>query len=1504
MDSKQTNNKAPSAPFIVGVGSSAGGIEALISLVSNLPEQLNASLVIAQHLSPSHKSQMADILARETKFKVKEIQDNIAVDNNCIYVGPPGNHIVYREARLRLEPNPQDVSPKPSANILFESLADELGDHSIGIILSGTGSDGSRGLRAIKSVGGFAMVQSPETAKYDGMPSASLKAVDVDRVLQPDEMGQEIANFANNIVDSFFPNSEEEKNRLMTELYDIVRDTTKIDFSFYKQSTLLRRVNRRLIATDSDDLPIYLDKLKKDPEEVHALSKELLISVTNFFRDKEAFKSVRRYIADLVEDKKAGENIRVWIAGCATGEEAYSIAILFLEEMAETDKDLNLQVFATDIDENALGIARKGSYSSHAVSSLESALVEKYFRYENDAYIPTKKLRDVITFSRQDITRDPPFLHLDMISFRNVMIYFNTELQQRVLSLFRYSLTSNGILFLGKSESIGLKEEYFVAVDRRSRIFKVSESSKRPAVPRMLKGVITPNRVKESSGNSYERLFNETLIREFGPSVLINSRFAILHSRGNLQPFVNFPSGAPDLNLSKLIISELTAELMSTFNKAKRDGEVVLSSPRQIEKDERRHWKLAVIPLDADESDLYVVNFRRVENETGVVSDTHYDTENADIAELIAAREQLQTLTEEMAASAEEMQALNEEVQAANEELQANNEELEATNEELQATNEELISVNEESMRKSAELSSINSELETVYNTLDFPLFIFDENLRLTRTNDAANQRYHLNNGIYQKHIPEMNLPDYFTDIERRLRSTLKSGGKMNIIIKPAETETLNLFVTPLINSKNQTTGVILVIIDNSELVRAHEDVEKNQQQLLSIMNNSLSIIALKDNSGRYEFVNSRFEEVFNISADEVLGKTDTHLFSQKMAKTLREKDLDTMRSLEPVRTMDEFASEGGNIVLDAVRFPIFDSDGTIKSICTQANDITRNQHANEQLKLAGKLFDRAGEAIVVTNHDFNIITANQGFSALTGFETSELVGKKPRTLGAESMTDGFFENQQKALDAHDYWQGEVIYNRADGEQVSLWLTINGVRDADNNPINYVYTYSDVNEIKNVQRKIEFLATHDELTRLPNRGVLIERLSLMVGQAVQHGAQCAVLFFDLDDFKNVNDTLGHDVGDLLLKQVARRIQKCIRDTDTLARMGGDEFVVLLQVESLGEVNDVAQSIVDAVASPFEVNDHKLFVSASMGISVCPEDGNDNFTLLKNADTAMYRAKEQGRNQFQYFTQKMKDDAEQKMDIENGLREALQEEALHVEFQPQIELASGAVVGLEALIRCDKEVVNQVPVQQFIHIAERGRLIERLGLFAVDLVFQQLAQWRQRHNNLPITSINLSVKQLGDDSFVTALKPLLKQYDIAPAQIKFEITETSLAECPDRLHEQLNALKELGFALSVDDFGVGQSSLSLLRQFPFTELKIDQSFIRDIASNEDNQIITKAILQMAEAMNLDVVAEGVETEQELDVLKKLNCQVVQGFYFYEPQTSSKTLEILTQSAAKA
>ena len=397
--------KLDNKPHVVGIGASAGGLEALSQFVAGLLPDLGCIYVVAQHMSPTHRSLMAEILSRETRLPVQELTDGELPMPDVIYIIPPGYNLVFKADRFLLSTPSPEVAPKPSVNLLFQSMAEEFEERAVGIILSGTGSDGTRGLRAIKSAGGITFVQVPETAKYDGMPRSAIDACVADRIVSPDQIGRELerlVRFPGTLPDL---NSGEQRSAELSDLFERVRQRTKIDFSSYKIATVQRRLQRRMVATETGTLAEYLSRTERHPEELDALAKETLISVTEFFRDKDAFRTLERFAREIVARKLPGEEIRVWVVGCATGEEAYSLAIVFSELIAEKSASGRLQVFATDIDNNALSVARRGIYNQTAMAEMAPEYVAKYFVSSGNGFEPTKELRDLVTFARQDITR-------------------------------------------------------------------------------------------------------------------------------------------------------------------------------------------------------------------------------------------------------------------------------------------------------------------------------------------------------------------------------------------------------------------------------------------------------------------------------------------------------------------------------------------------------------------------------------------------------------------------------------------------------------------------------------------------------------------------------------------------------------------------------------------------------------------------------------------------------------------------------------------------------------------------------------------------------------------------------------------------------------------------------------------------------------------------------------------------------------------------------------------
>jgi two-component system CheB/CheR fusion protein len=1508
-NSEKIEASPESRRHVIGIGASAGGLEALSQFVAALPRQLDCIYVIAQHMSPTHRSLMAEILGRETRLPVREMVDDELPLTDVIYIIPPGTNMVFQKGRFHLTTPSPEVSPKPSINLLFQSMAEEFDERAVGVILSGTGSDGTRGMRAIKAVGGVTFVQVPETAKYDGMPRSAIDACVADRILSPDQMGREIERLVR--FPGMMPEFEglEQRPAELSELFERVRQRTKIDFSSYKLSTVQRRLQRRMIATDTGTLAAYLAYTDANNKELDALAKETLISVTEFFRDKDAFRALERFARDLVQLKQQGEEVRVWVVGCATGEEAYSLAILFSELITEGGGKVRLQIFATDLDSEALTVARRGIYNQAAMAEMPTEYIGRYFQPSGNGFEPVKKLRDCVTFARQDVTADPPFLRVDLVTCRNVMIYFNAELQTKVLAILRYALRDDGLLFLGRSETVTQQESLFSAADRRARIFRPRGQGRPVSVGKIPSGKLVRGQLKtpgdglRAPAKSHERVFLGAVANCFGPAMLVDAGFRILHSHGEVSRFITFPAGAPEMNLAQLIAPELANELLTTLHRARRRHAITYSRRRRLAALNGAVWRLAIHPVESVfDSELFLVVFEAASqikssrNESSEAQKLSDLAEDSDSDELASTREHLQTLMEEMAASNEEMQALNEEIQAANEELQATNEELEASNEELQATNEELVSVNEESQIKSAELAAINSEFESVYNTMDFPVVVFDTELYLRRANGAATRSYDLPMSSSGQHIGRLNLPAYLSGIEKRLAVALASCHKENF---PAEFDgcTYQVFITPVLSSSGTAQGVVLVLVDNSDLVNAHARILDSQERLLAIMNHSVSLVWLKDAAGRYEFVNQRFLELFGVKSADVIGKSDQQLFSTEIAQLLRGKDLDTMRKLGALESVDALSLPAGHVWLECIRFPIFDQNGVVRAVCTQASDITRRRHADEQLRLAAKVFDRAGEAIAITDAQGVIITVNEAFSKITGYALAEVIGKTPAVLQSGQHSADFYTAMWRALMEQGSWQGEIFNRRKNGEVFPEWLTINSVKNDDGVLTNYVSIFSDITAIKSSQRRIEFLATHDELTGLPNRSLLIDRLKHAILKAKRQKEKIAILFIDLDNFKNINDTLGHDVGDILLQQATERLQRCVRDSDTLARLGGDEFVAILTDVQLEEINTVAGRIVDFLGASFRINDNNLYVSASIGVSIFPEDGNDSVSLLKNADTAMYRAKERGRNQYQFFADEMKVIVLQRMTLETGLRIALEAGHFRMVYQPKVDIRTGAIVGAEALLRWRDPALGEISPVQFIPVAEGCGLMVPIGSHVFQMVLAQIAAWREAGIDVPFIAINVSAYQLRDTEFVEKVARWITEAGVPASCIGIELTESALMERIDIVRDMLIQLQKMGIALSIDDFGTGYSSLAYLRKLPIHELKVDRSFVDGIADEPDDRSIAKAVIDMSRALGLRVVAEGVENEAQLRVLEAEGCQIVQGFFFHKPLTPDDFSRVL-------
>ena len=739
----------------IGIGASAGGLEALQAFIKNLPASSNMAYIIAQHLSPTYKSLMVELLQKGTELEVLAATDGLIIKANTIYVCPPNENIFVEDNMILLsKPRSNIHGPKPSVDLFFESLAENKKEKSVGIILSGTGSDGSRGVRAIKASGGFTIVQDPQTAKYDGMPNSAINTGTIDLVLTADKMGPELTDLLSYVGKSIIRKSGGSSVSVYKNILNKIKDVKGVDFNLYKPSTIERRIERRMVALKIVTLNDYYDFLVQNSGEPEALFKDILIGVTSFFRDGDSFSVLKNQLQEYLKSKD-NTTIRIWAPACSTGEEAYSLSMMISEILGANIGQYKIQIFATDIDENALMYARKGLYQESALVGLDKNLRNKYFTIKSEHYEVIKPIREMVIFSRHNILRDPAFLRLDMIVCRNLLIYFSQELQKKLFPEFHYALNDNALLFLGKSESVGHFQSYFKTMDKKWKIYQSNFLGRKEPPPTVQSyervDLINSKKIisevkKPGINDILTDYVNEYIIPM---CIVLNDNMDIVYVKGK-NPYLIRPDGEQTQNIFKNVNTALSIELRAALHDSSKQKSMVKSNFQKVVLLDEviRYVRITVVPMnEKSRGALSLVCFQEEDAEnfksfdTKTINNESSNTKELEF-ELAKAKEYLQTVIEELETSNEEMQSLNEELQSSNEELQSSNEELETTNEELQSTNEEL--------------QTAYTELRTIYDDKEESgreiIFLNKQHERINNRLETALKGAEI--GIYDYHIP------------------------------------------------------------------------------------------------------------------------------------------------------------------------------------------------------------------------------------------------------------------------------------------------------------------------------------------------------------------------------------------------------------------------------------------------------------------------------------------------------------------------------------------------------------------------------------------------------------------------------------------------------------------------------------------------------------------------------------------------------------------------------
>jgi len=1023
--------------YIVGIGASAGGLEAIEAFFSKVPADSGLAFVIIQHLSPDYKSLMPEILIKRTSLPVHTAEDGMMVEPNNVYLIPRKMNMKVFHSRLHLTEKQDLHILNLPIDIFLRSLAEDFEEKAIAVILSGTGSDGSRGIRVIKENGGMIIAHDPDTAKFDGMPRSAITTGTVDFVLSPESMPEKIISYVKHPYIKDIDKTNEiitVPEDYMTKIVLLLKENFGLDFTYYKSTTLSRRIERRLSINQLDSLKEYLDYLFSSKNEQKILYKELLIGVTKFFRDTEAFEFIEsEVIPDIFKEKRPNDEVRIWISACSTGEEAYSVAILFKEYMLEHDLNNDIKIFATDVDKTAIDLASNGTYNASISADVSPSRLERFFVQSGDVFHIKEEIREMIVFASHNIIKDPPFNKIDFLTCRNLLIYFQHPLQQKVLSLFSFSLNRSGFLFLGNSETIGEMEQYFESVNLKWKIFKARQNMKLnpDALTSKFPSIVAGNIVRvprppvyavKSSVTDLVSIFTEKMLEDNAPdTVIVNQNGELINTYGDPNKYLIFPKTKKitegfEYSITKMVPSNLKLVFNISISKALKSEQEVIYHNIKFTKNETENLviDLRFVPLKYVEGNTRFVMIYFIKKEIVDVATTNIK-EYEDIDQQAQQRIQdleteLKHTKENLQASIEELETTNEELQSTNEELISANEELQSTNEELQSVNEELYTVNTEFQAKNHDLTVMNNDIENLLQNSEIRIIFLDIELKIRKFTENITDIFNLKKNDTGRPISDITHNILDTDLLLMVKNIVDRQKATEKVVQ-VRSRWYQMKVEAYKTQKGFLEGVVISFIDVSNFYQAKNELIVSQARYKTVISMVLDAFYLLDSKydlrGRIvDFtivdVNEQAEKQMGMSANELIGKGVCELFPVNLENGFFDKYRKVVESGvafdEEYCIPNKFAAPGWyyhQVVPTETGVAIFNRDISLRK--NIENEIVEKQslyHALFQHLQSGFALH---EILVDENnqpYDYKFIEINASFEAITGLKRSDVIGK------------------------------------------------------------------------------------------------------------------------------------------------------------------------------------------------------------------------------------------------------------------------------------------------------------------------------------------------------------------------------------------------------------------------------------------------------------------------------------------------------------------------------